>query len=88
MHIEVTDADVFASAIDDNAPCPIQMAMQRVFGRRVLVGPEQAIVGWGESEAVRYDLPRNAKKFIRRFDGDESVAGFEFELEEPSDADE
>ena len=87
MLVTVTDAHVFSSLADDNAPCPIQMAIEEAFGVRVLVGPEEAVVGWGGDSPVRYRLPRAAKKFIRRFDSDASVTGIQFTLQEQANAD-
>lgn len=87
MKIQVTEEDIAKGERCSSAFCPIARAVKRVLGKDCAVGSATMTVFTPVkhedfSAADFYELPPEARDFIRRFDSfdDEAVTPFEFEL--------
>ena len=83
MRIEVTQEDIDRGLKSSCYECPIAYAYKRKVKNKIRlgfsVGTEYIDHFVGESQD-RYMLPKEAKKFIRRFDQDQPVRPFSFEI--------
>jgi hypothetical protein len=83
--IQVTAADIAHGLAGDCEECPIALAIYRALsdaGVRVGTG---GVTLYREGTNAMLALPEAATKFIVRFDHDEPVAPFEFELDVPDE---
>lgn len=80
MKIEVTQEDIDAGKPGSGCWCPIALAARRATGRYVHVSYETVAIELGENSWSRHILPLETRTFIERFDNNEAVAPFAFEL--------
>ena len=79
MLITVKRSDIRRGKQSDPEQCPIALALVRtdsaLNGESVSISDERARIGWNW-----YNLPRSARRFVKRFDSGKKVAPFRFRL--------
>lgn len=83
MKIEVTQKDIDNGVQGECELCPIARAVKRETKRKhVRISREHVEIWRNKSNGSNfYELPKKAQTFVRRFDRQESVKPFSFELE-------
>ena len=82
MKIEVTQKDIDKGVQGECQLCPIALAFKRNSNiKRVYVNTKSIEVLHRETGAKSYELPKKAQTFVKRFDRQEPVKPFSFELE-------
>ena len=82
MKIEVTQKDIDNGVQGECQSCPIALAFKRNSNiKRVYVNTKSIDVLHYGIGVKSYELPKKAKTFIKRFDRQEPVKPFSFELE-------
>jgi hypothetical protein len=82
MKIEVTQRDIDYGVQGECHLCPIALAFKRSSNfKRVYVNSKSIEVLQTGKAVKSYELPKKAQTFVRRFDRQESVKPFSFELE-------
>ena len=83
MKIEVTQKDIDKGLKSTCYYCPIALAFKRKIKSEIALGVAvnaKNVHHFHEKSWHRYDLPKEAKKFIQRFDSDQPVKPFTFEI--------
>ena len=87
MRVEVTAKDIAEAQADTRkmpaAYCPIARALNRELGTK----PEAELYVYGEHVDIggdRYALPREARRFVDRFDAEQPVEPIAFEIDTDS----
>ncbi len=76
MTINITKKDIYVGKQRSSFSCPIALAAQRISGDQdCTVGETSMCIN-----NVLYQLPKQARSFIRRFDNEKSVKPFTFEV--------
>ena len=80
LQIKVTQQHIEGGIAQSDEYCPIALVVKELLGgdNYVEVDGDQIII----NDVAVYDLPDNAREFIRAFDNDEAVQPFEFETGE------
>ena len=82
MKIEVTQNDIDKGIQGECQLCPIARAIKRSSNfKRVYVNTKYIEVLHYVTGVKTYELPKKAKTFVKRFDRQEPVKPFSFELE-------
>lgn len=84
VKIKVTQDDIRNGLKETASLCPIALAAKRSLAKiGSMDGVGITIIGFTANNGRQYnlDLPNEVTEFIRRFDGDEPVEPFEFQLE-------
>ena len=83
MKIEVTQKDIDEGVQGECTLCPIALAFKRNINfKAVYVNGKSIDVWYPRSGGVKtYELPKKAQTFVKRFDRQEPVKPFSFELE-------
>ena len=82
MKIEVTQKDIDKGVQGEYTLCPIALAVKRITNfKRVYVNGKSIDVLQTAKAAKSYELPKKAQTFVKRFDRQEPVKPFSFELE-------
>lgn len=83
MKIEVTQKDIDNGVQGECQSCPIALAFKRTSNsKRVYVNTKSIDVCHRGNQGVKtYELPKKAQTFVKRFDRQEPVKPFSFELE-------
>lgn len=80
--IEITQEDIKNGKKQNCWRCPIALALKRKFPAKNLWVQEVFIEDKG-SNNEEYDLPKDAICFISKFDNEETVLPFSFEIDLP-----
>ena len=84
MKIEVTQKDINKGLPGEYALCPIALAFKRRTNFKQVYVNSKSIEVVYTAQKINYDktymLPKKAQTFIKRFDRQESVKPFSFEL--------
>jgi hypothetical protein len=82
MKFNVTAEDIAHGQAKDCANCPVARCMSRTLGYTILVGDDKA---WPKNFGKNVRLPPHVVEFIARYDCDQQVQPFEFEIEIPEE---
>ena len=83
MKIKVTQKDIDKGLKSTCYYCPVALAFKRKIKSEIPCGVAvnaKNIHHFHGKSWDRYNLPKEAKKFIQRFDNDQSVKPFSFEI--------
>jgi nitrate/TMAO reductase-like tetraheme cytochrome c subunit len=84
MKIIVTQKDIDKGLKSSCYECPIAHAFKRKLKNKVPCGVAvnaENVYHFDGKSLDKYNLPKEAKKFIQRFDNDQPVKPFTFEIE-------
>jgi hypothetical protein len=85
VHVEVTQKDCDEGILADSECCPIALAMQRISTGIISVG-QSTVRFYKPQKFYRAYLPQEAREFVAKFDAEQDVAPFAFDIEIPEEA--